>query len=154
MPSGFPDFSAIARAFRNSASASAKWPCWRREAAFCRKDAVSPSASSAAIAVPARPANPIVTTSRTAPIRDAQWLPRKVNPAFTNVPNVLDDCAKQFFLVREMGIDRRLRDTGLARDQVHADRAEAVGEKGAFGAAEDRFSLSRSFCFLGHSTHR
>ena len=53
-----------------------------------------------------------------------------------------DHRAKEFFLAGEMGIDRRLGDAGLARNGVHADRAEPVGEKGSRRRGKDAFSLS------------
>ena len=53
-----------------------------------------------------------------------------------------DDGAEQLLLAAEMGIDGGLRDAGLARDRVHADRAKAGGEKGALGGGEDRFRLA------------
>ena len=53
-----------------------------------------------------------------------------------------DDRAEQFLLAGEMGIDRRLRHAGLARDRVHADRAEAAREKGPLGRGENAFGLA------------
>ena len=53
-----------------------------------------------------------------------------------------DDRAEQLFLAGEMGIDGRLRHAGLARDRIHADRAEAAREKGALGGGEDALRLA------------
>ena len=52
-----------------------------------------------------------------------------------------DDGAEQLLLAAEMGIDGGLRDAGLARDRIHADRAEAAGEKRALGGGEDASAL-------------
>jgi len=53
-----------------------------------------------------------------------------------------DHRAKELFLSGEMRVDRRLGDAGLARNGVHADRAEPVREEGSRRCGEDAFSLS------------
>jgi len=50
--------------------------------------------------------------------------------------------AEEFFLAGEMGVDGRLRNTGLARDRVHADRTKAARKKRPLCRGEDALCLA------------
>ncbi len=71
-----------------------------------------------------------------------------------------DDRAKQFLLAGEMRVNRRLGDTGVTRDCVHADRAETAFQKHPFCRSKDALRLAggRGFVTLaafnraGHSS--
>jgi hypothetical protein len=53
----------------------------------------------------------------------------------------LDDRGEQGVLAGEVGIDRRLRDSGRLRHGIHARRAESLLEKHRGGGVEDLFGL-------------
>src|SRR6516162_611029 len=69
--------------------------------------------------------------------REAREIARVQGLAFA-----FDDGAKKLFLTGEVGIDGRLRHAGLARDRIHADRAETGSEKRPLSPGENALGLA------------